>query len=433
MTSANVVYVPQSASATNVAYKLRDAAIGVVHEGVNNYDDNVGWTTSTGYNANTSTTMTITDNTHPVTSGLSTGTISIYTSSSGSYGSQINGTLASGAQTLGTNLGINSGNPNLVVLDFEATLANTYNSNSTANGRRVRLPFGGFGTLSWSNLTSDSLTMIQNALNWASQIAPVEAELYVSTTGGATFGGLTVEDEDFAFYDPNTSTASMTFEGDNIFVSDEDVDAFHVQSDGTYLISTTDSATIGSLTFEDEDVVEYDPNTGTATMFFDGSAVFSGDEDLGAVSVLSNGNIVLSTKGSATIGALTFGDEDLVVYDPGTGVATLLLDGSAVITDDSGSDLDISGVHVDTSGYIYLAMANDSTIGGQSFGNDDVVRYDPNTGTAVVVFDGESIFSDAGEVIDGLSLPPTNTGLIAHWKFDETSGTTGCRLFGQRS
>ena len=167
--SCDVVYVPQSINVDSLAYKLRTAKVGVVHEAISSLDDNVGWTTSTGYNSNTSTTMTITDNTHPVTDGLSTGTISIYSSSTDSYGAQINGTLASGAETLGTNLGVNSGLPNLVVFDAGDELASSYNSNSTAKGRRVHLPFGGFGTFSWSNLTLNSKVMIFNALEWAAE------------------------------------------------------------------------------------------------------------------------------------------------------------------------------------------------------------------------------------------------------------------------
>ena len=247
---------------------------------------------------------------------------------------------------------------------------------------------------------------------------------YLSTTGGATFGGLTVEDEDIAYYDPNLATTAMYAEGDSIFTSDEDTDAFHIQSNGKILLSPVNNATIGSLSFEDEDVVEYDPNTGTATMYFEGDTVFSGDEDVDAFCVLSNGNLVLSTTGNATIGSLSFSDEDLVEYNPGTGTATLLLDGSTVITDDSGNGHDINAVHVDADGYIYLSMNNNSTIDGLSFGDDDVVRYDPNSGSATIVFDG-SLFSASNEDIDALALPvPISETLEANWKLTELTGST---------
>ena len=256
-------------------------------------------------------------------------------------------------------------------------------------------------------------------------ITSMDVSLYVSTTGGATYGGLTVEDEDIGFYDTDTSTASRIFEGDVIYASDEDTDAYHLQSNGTFLLSTVDSATIGGLSFNDEDVVQYDPNTGATTMLFDGSAIFSGDEDLDAFTVLNNGNYVLSTAGSATIGSLNFNDEDLVEYNPSSGTATMYLDGSTVITDESGNGHDINAVHVDSSGIIYLSMTENSSINGFSFGDDDVVRYDPNSNTATIAFNGGSLFSSTSEDIDAISLPVSITPeLVGHWQLNETSGST---------
>ncbi|MCA9240645.1 MAG: LamG domain-containing protein [Planctomycetales bacterium] len=167
--SADVVYVPQSASATDLAYKLRSAEIGVVQEGVNSWDDNMGWTTSTGQNTNTCTTMTVVDNTHPISQHFSTGSVTIFNSSTASYGSQVVPTVASGAEVLATNLCVNSGRANLLAMEVGSTLANTYNGNSAARGRRVRLPYGGGSTFSWSNLSSGGLTMVQKALAWAAE------------------------------------------------------------------------------------------------------------------------------------------------------------------------------------------------------------------------------------------------------------------------
>ena len=60
---------------------------------------------------------------------------------------------------------------------------------------------------------------------------------------------------------------------------------------GTFVLSTYDEAGLGGLTFQDEDLVDYDPVTDTATMVFDGSALFTdgGAEDIDAVHVLPNG------------------------------------------------------------------------------------------------------------------------------------------------
>ena len=249
----------------------------------------------------------------------------------------------------------------------------------------------------------------------------ITGPVYLSVTGGATLDTLTVEDEDVLYYDPDSSPATRTFEGDNIYTSDDETDAAHILADGKILISVGGtSESIGALSFNDEDVVEYDPNTGTATLYFDGSTIFSADEDLDAVCLLSNGNLLISTNNSAAIGGLSFNDEDLVEYDSGTGTATLFFDGSAIFS----ADEDINGVHVDGNGYIYLSTDSDAQIGSTSFGDDDVVRYDPNTGDAQIYFNGGNLFSSTGEDIDAISLASASvTGLVGHWRLDETSGT----------
>ncbi len=68
------------------------------------------------------------------------------------------------------------------------------------------------------------------------------------------------------------------------------------------ILSTVSTATLGGLTFGDDDLVEYDPGSDTATLFFDG--LFAGNEDINALHVLSDGHIILSTTSGATIGGM---------------------------------------------------------------------------------------------------------------------------------
>ena len=121
-------------------------------------------------------------------------------------------------------------------------------------------------------------------------------------------------------------------------------------------------------TFEDGDLVESDPFD-SATLFFD-EDLFSDDEDIDAVHVLANGNIVLSTKGSATLGGLSFQDQDLVIYNPSgvsvggiaAGTAQLLVDGSNLIVNESDVDEDIDAVHVlDNGNIVFSTKTRNST------------------------------------------------------------------------
>ena len=79
----------------------------------------------------------------------------------------------------------------------------------------------------------------------------------------------------------------------------------------------------------------------TASLFLDGDAVFSGEEDINAAHVLANGNILLSTTGSASINGVSFADDDIVEYNPTLGTATILYDDSA---QNNGRLLDINAL-----------------------------------------------------------------------------------------
>src|SRR5690606_36958144 len=69
---------------------------------------------------------------------------------------------APGMQVLGT---LNWGQMSLGVIEAGGILANTHNGNSTASGRRVRLPWG--WAISFSSLNSNGLSLLNNALEWA--------------------------------------------------------------------------------------------------------------------------------------------------------------------------------------------------------------------------------------------------------------------------
>lgn len=387
----DVVYVAQSADEGSLAYKLRTTKKGIVHEGVSSWDDNVGWTTSTGGNANTCSTMTVIDNTHPITKHFSTGTVSIFSSSSGSNGSQVISTIASGAQQLGSNRCINSGNANLLYLDVSAALANTYNGNSIASGRRVRLPYGGFGMPDWSNLTSDGLTLVENALEWASG-SDLLLHWRLDETSGLTATDSSVYRRDGAvsgsptWETPARRSTGMTFE----------------TSDGADVITGPNIEIEGDeLTLAVWFKLDQLLNDSRLIMHSSGN---SGSQQGWGLSVDDNGAVEFRVNAGGTWHRYTLsstvepgGWYHLVgVYDAGE--MRVYLDGVLIGTDNhsAGGDLTVLPSAVVTVG--------DSPIGSRSFDGDiDDVR----------VYGKALSEAEIAEVY----------GLIGHWKLDEDSGT----------
>ena len=229
----------------------------------------------------------------------------------------------------------------------------------------------------------------------AAAATPVNATIILSTDATETIGGLTFYDGDLAEYNPTTDTATLYFD-ENLFSSGGDIDAIHVLDNGNIILSTASSATLGGLSFNDGDLVEYNPTTDTATLFFSES-LFSGDEDIGAVHILDSGNIILSTMDGATLGGLSFTDGDLIEYNPTTNTATLFFDG--ILFD--GSE-DIDAVHILENGNIIVSTVGAAMLGGLTFQNGDLAEYNPTADIATLYF-SESLFSNNSN-IDGVYI-----------------------------
>lgn len=225
--------------------------------------------------------------------------------------------------------------------------------------------------------------------------------LLISATKTVTLGGLTFDDDDLVLYDTDTETATLFFDGSAFFVHNENIDGVAFLDDDSIVLSTKSSAHmhIGDLYFKDEDIVRIDltsPITGTASLYFDGSEYFAKNENIDAVTVLSNGNILLSTKNRATIGDLTFYKDDLVVFDPTSGTATLFFDGSEFFGGD-GWDHDgknnIDAVSVIDSDTIVISMAKRARIGDFIFNDEDLIQIDLSSPTEGIA----SMYFDGSE------------------------------------
>ncbi|MHC4461638.1 MAG: PEP-CTERM sorting domain-containing protein [Planctomycetota bacterium] len=228
----------------------------------------------------------------------------------------------------------------------------------------------------------------------AAAARPVNATIILSTDNTETLGGLTFNNGDLAEYDSTTDTATLYF-GENLFGGDEDIDAVHVLANDNIVLSTIAGATLGGLTFSKGDLVEYDPTTDTATIFLNENLFSSAQPNIDAAHVRDNDNIILSTTGNATLGGLSFGKDDLIEYNSTTDIATLFFDGSLF----SGNE-NIDAAHLLGSGNIVLSTVGAATLGGLSFGAGDIAEYNPTTDVATLYF-AESNFA-AGANIDGV-------------------------------
>ena len=249
----------------------------------------------------------------------------------------------------------------------------------------------------------------------------------MSSSSNGTIGGVSFADEDILAYDTTTGIWSLFMDGSDVGLggsSAQDTAAFSFLPDGSILlsfVSPTSITGIGSV--DDSDIVRFIPTStgsntaGTFEFYFDGSDVglTQNSEDIDAVSVLSDGRLVISTAGSASVSGVSgIRDEDLIIFTPSSlgsntsGSWAMLFDGSDVGL--SNSTEDVWGSWLDeATGEIYLTTQGSFSVSGASGDGADIFVCTPSSlGTTTacsfsMYWDG-SAFGFGGEAMDGFRI-----------------------------
>ena len=411
--SYDLVYVSESASSGVIGTQLSNYSIGIVNE-EGNLNDELGL--SSGKTNPVGLSVNVVDNNHYITYPFPAGALDIY--SVNMEGLTVSGTQATDLSTLAE---WNS-SASLAVLETGMLTI----SGDTAAGRRVMLPLGrnsdtGF-TMDYLN--NNGRLMVQRALQWASGNTGPEVTdpIYLSTDGDAALGGLKYQDTDVVNYNAGSDSAMLFLDSADVGLSRK-IDALHILDNGNLILSTKDDTTFAGLSFKKEDLIEYDPVANSASMYLDADMHFNSQENIISVHILYNGNIVLSTDAATTLGGVSFNDNDLVEYNRSTGYASLFLDGDA-----AGISNNISALHILDNGNIILSTDGDTSLGGLKFSADQFVEYNPVADIATLYFDGNAYFESSSEILKslhvGIGSGSTTNSPIAHWKLDEMTGTT---------
>ena len=253
-----------------------------------------------------------------------------------------------------------------------------------------------------------------------------DALIYVSSTSNGIIGNLVFTDEDILAFNTANNTWSLHFDGSDVGLGDsrnQDIDAFFLQADTSILFSVTGATSLPDVgEIDDSDIIRFIPNTlgsttaGSFELYFDGSDVglTRNSENIDAIHILVNGDIIISTKGNVIVGNVTAKDEDLLRFAPNTlgantsGYWSVYLDGSNIGLDTSSSE-DIYGVWVDnTSENIYLSTrANFTTDTGLNGTGSDIFGCTASTthvdNCSVLHWQG-GLFNYGSETIDGFHI-----------------------------
>jgi len=250
--------------------------------------------------------------------------------------------------------------------------------------------------------------------------------LWMTFADSATVPGVgTVANEDIVAYNMGTGVWSLIFDGSDVGLSAFAIDALQLLSDGRILLSFTAAGTIGGISTDDSDVLQFTPTSlgsttaGTWAMLFDGSDVglTTDNEDVDAIGVTSDGRLVISMLGTFSISGVAGEDEDIAVFNAtsfGTvtaGTFQMYFDGSDVGLSTSSSE-DVDAADLTGSGTILLSTQGSFSVTGASGTSQDIFEFTPATlgtttsGTYALFLDLSTVGIDPTENVTSLQFLP---------------------------
>jgi hypothetical protein len=191
--------------------------------------------------------------------------------------------------------------------------------------------------------------------------------IYIGSENNSTVGGVSFDDDDILAFDSATGSWALYLDGSDIGII-SDIDAFHVEDDGSLLLSFYAAGTLPDVgAVEPQDIVRFTPTSlgettaGSFSWVLDGSDVELDDisENIDAIARTADGRLVVSTLTSFAFTGLSGDDSDLIVFNATSlgettaGSWEFYFDGSDVGLTLSGEDL--SEVWIDSAtGNLYL-------------------------------------------------------------------------------
>ncbi len=241
--------------------------------------------------------------------------------------------------------------------------------------------------------------------------APV---LYMSFRANTSVPGVgTVTDEDVVSYDTGSGTWALEFDGSDVGLSSFEIDGLAILPGGDLLLSFRQAGTVGGVSADDSDVVRFTgtggANTsGTFSLYFDGSSfgLTSNGEDVDALTLDANGDLVVSTQGSFSGTGASGADEDLFLFSGGS--FSLLFDGSDV-GQGGNSAADTDAATFTSGGSLLLSILGSATLSGVAVDDEDVVELtgsfgSSTSGTHSMYLDLSAVGIDASEDVGSLHI-----------------------------
>lgn len=184
---------------------------------------------------------------------------------------------------------------------------------------------------------------------------------------------------------------------------------------GDLLLSFNSTVTLDVLTFDPRDIARY--SGGTFSLYRQLSTIVPAGLNLTGLDVLPGGRLLLSFDGSGVLGGIGFDDEDILEYDPNTGVWEMNYDGSAQDPDWPPAQLEAFSVQA-APGILVTPTSGLITTEAGGTAQFQVVLLAPPTSNVTVAL-------STLDTTEGTPAPIFLTFTPANWNLPQTVTVTG--------
>lgn len=248
------------------------------------------------------------------------------------------------------------------------------------------------------------LSLALSCMVWSSGTAQV---VVLGTKEGGRIAGLDFGPGDLVRYDIEYDSASIFVSGsvlDN-FAGPINLDALHVSQEGDLFFSIRGVHVINGESFRHTDIVSILKSTNETSRFY------RAENDIAGSDLLPNGNLLVSTKVDTVIDGVTFETGSIVEVDPVNNVGSVFFSASNFFTIEEGGVRpkgNIDAINLLPNGNLLLSTSNTAEI-GTSVENavevlqNGVYEYDSTTGSVTTYLD-PSVFQSTSTDLKAFSV-----------------------------
>jgi hypothetical protein len=255
----------------------------------------------------------------------------------------------------------------------------------------VLLPFLLLGSTVGCRLPDGTQVMVDANGRLALVAAPESPSPLAAPPGPPVLYYSTVHSADILARDLSTGQTSVYFKGSDVGLLTPDVDAFHLEEDGSLLLSLDRPVAVPGIagTVDDEDILRFvpvalgDPTIGTFELLLDGSDVdlTAALDNIVAIGRAPDGRLVISTEGYIDTSIATWPLDQVLIFNATSlgentsGSFEPYFASGAVGLNDSYQE-NVNALWIDgPAGAIYLVNRYDYSLpNGLSGDNDEILR-----------------------------------------------------------